>query len=128
MQQGHWQFEMKSREARVAAGAARRMVAGEAKVWSSRAGSVAVAVRARHLRPRSFEPGQGSSAVAAQRAVAPNSRPAAVSALPRSYQSTVHRVAAVGAFVDYALHNHSLQRTASPPAELKRYAAGPLAV
>ncbi len=112
MQQGLWQFEMKSREAQVASGAARRMVDGEAKVWSSRAGSVAVAFRVRSLLPKSFELGQGFSAVAAPRSVAPASRPVAVSALPRLHQSKKHRGAAFGAFVDYALHNHSLQRTA----------------
>jgi hypothetical protein len=120
MQQGHWQFEMKSGEAQVAGGAARRMVAGEAKVWSSRAGSVAVAVRARHLCPRSFEPGQGSLGVQAQRSLASAGRSVAVGAVPMKRQSKAHRAATFGAFVDYALHNHSLQRTASPPAELKR--------
>jgi hypothetical protein len=120
MQQGHWQFEMKSREAQVAGSAARRMVGGEAKVWSSRADSVAVAFRVRSLLPKSFEPGQSCSAMPAPRSVAPAGRPVAVGAVPMAQQSKAHRVAVFGAIVDYALHNHSLQRTASPPAELKR--------
>ncbi len=112
MQQGHWLIEMKSREAQVAGGAARRVVGVEAKVWSSRAGCVAVAVRVGSWLSRSVEHRPGSSTVPSQKSVAPAGRPVAVGAVPMAQQSKVHRFAAFGAFVDYALHNHSLQRTA----------------
>ncbi len=112
MQQGHWRFEMKSREAQVAGGAARRTEGGEAKVWSSRAGCVAVAVRVGSSLPRSLGHRPGSLGVHAQRSVASAGRPVAVGAVPMKPQSKAHCAAALGAFVDYALHNQSLQRTA----------------
>ena len=55
----------------------------------------------------------------------PASPPSLLASALGGFQLRRHRAAAItGASTNGARHNRSLQRTASPPAELSRYAAG----